>query len=396
VRFSAALRSAVVVSAAVIAAGPAVAQIRFDGITTFDPGVAEIEAAFDVERGRPGGFAVLHAKLRDATGRQADAPLRVEADGGTVEAPVRVGPGVYTARVAVPLVLGARRSIIVLAAAGRGATTVTLPIGPGPAAAVEVDAPRDLPADGESRPLWIGVSDEHGNPSTEPPQVVVRRGTMVRAPVALAPGGWIVHYRPPRDTRAGEDVVRIRAGPATTSRILRLTPMVPVVSFGARGGVVFGTGAASPVLAGEAAAWRRVGKLHLGLVLGAAWWTNEIRRTVQGPGGPLELLWRRAWLPITLSAASRHALGSRVVATVSVGGGASVVTSRTALAGEPAVAETRVGPVATAGIELALRVGAGEPLVALQGAWLGDPGLGTIRGDARPVSMLLGYRLHAF
>lgn len=393
---SAALRSAVAVSAAAFGVSTAVAQGRFESAAAFERDVAEVEVAFDVERGRPGEFAVLRAKLRDAAGRPADATLRVEADGGTVEAPVRVGPGAYTARVAVPLVLGARRTILVLAAAGRGAASVTLPLGPGPAASVRVDPPGELLADGASRPLWVGVSDEHGNPSTEPPRMIAQRGTAVGGPVLLAPGGWIVHYRPPRDTRGGEDVVRIVAGAAATTTTLRLAPMRPVLSFQGRGGVVFGTGDPSPAVGGEVATWRRVGRADLGLVLAATWWTNEIHRVVQGPGGALEAGWRRAWLPITLSAASRVGLGSRVMATASIGGGGSLVTSRTTLAGEPAVAQTRVAPVATAGLELALRLGAGEPLVAAQAAWLGDPGLDTIRGAARPLSVFLGYRLHAY
>ncbi len=392
---SAAFRSAVTVAFAAIAAGPAGAQSRSVTSPGIDRDVTEIEVAFDVERGRPGETAVLRARLRDAAGHPADAPLRVEVDGGTVEAPLRVGPGLYTARVAMPTVLGTRRALFVYAAAGQSAASASLPLGPGPAASLRVEAMGDLAADGADHSLWIGVSDAHGNPSTEAPRVLARRGS-VGVPVALASGGWMIPYRPPRDTRAGEDVVRIVAGRASASKTLRLVGMAPVLSVGARAGVVLGTGEPAPALGGEVATWLELGGLDLGLALAATAWVAESERTVPGPGGALVLDSRRTWLPVTLSVASRLGLGRRAVATFSLGGGGALVTSRTILAGAAAVTETGWAPVATAGLELALRVRSGEPFLGVQGLWLGDPHLDTLGGAAWPVSVFLGYRFHAY
>lgn len=392
---AAALRSAVVVAAAIIAGG-AGAQDRVAAALLEERDVASIDLKFvDVQRGRPGETAVLRARLRDAAGLPTDAPLRLEADGGTAGPPVRLAAGLYSARVALPTQLGTRRALLVVAAAGRATASVLLPLVAGPATAVVMKTPADLPADGTDHPIWIGVSDSHGNPSPEPPRVVARRGSVGEA-VPIATGGWIVHYRPPRDTRLGEDDVRIAAGAATTSAVIRLVPMRPVLSLDARGGVVFGTGAPAPALGVEVAAWHRLAGVDLGLLLAGSWWTTDRSEGLSGPGGPLEVGARRAWFPLTLSVASRLALGSRVIATVSAGGGGAMISTRTRLPGQPDVAEAGWAPVATAGLELALRVSSGEPLVAVQGAWIGDPGLDTLRGAARPVSVFLGYRFHAY
>jgi hypothetical protein len=393
---AAALRSAVAVAAAIIAGGGAAARDRVAAALLDERDVASIDLMFvDVQRGRPGETAVLRARLRDAAGLPADAPLRLEADGGSAGPPVRLAPGLYSAHVALPTQLGMRRALRVVAAAGRATASVTLPLVAGPAAEVVVKTPADLAADGADHPIWIGVSDSHGNPSPEPPRVEARRGSVGEA-VPIATGGWIVHYHPPRDTRLGEDHVRIAAGSAATSATIRLVPMRPVLSLDARGGVVLGTGAPAPTLALEAAAWHRLAGMELGLLLAASWWTTDRSEDVQGPRGPLEVGARRAWFPLTLSVGSRLELGSRVIATVSAGGGGALISTRTTLAGQPDVSEAGWAPVATAGLELALRVASGEPLVAVQGAWIGDPGLGTLRGAARPVSVFLGYRFHAY
>lgn len=391
---TAALRSAVVAAAAMIAVRPAGAQNRSVLPPVVESEVSDIEVAFDVARGRPGETAVLRARLRDAAGRPADAPLRVEADGGTVDAPLRVGPGLYTARVALPTVLGSRRALLVYAAAGRSAASASLPLGPGPAASLRVEAMGEVPADGAEHALWIGVSDAHGNPSAEAPSARALRGSVGDA-VPVASGGWMIPYRPPRDARAGEDVVRIVAGKASVSKTLRLAAMAPVLSLGARAGVVVGTGGAAPAIGCEAATWLELGGLDVGLELAATAWT-ESERTALGPGGDLALAARRAWLPVTLSVASRLELGRRAVATLSLGGGGALVTSRTTLAGEAAVSEMGWAPAVSAGLELALRVRAGEPLVGVQALWLGDPHLDTLRGTAWPISIFLGYRFHAY
>jgi hypothetical protein len=392
VRHAAALGLVVVPLATVIAAGRAGEQAP--PREALPAAVFQVEISFDVETGQAGETAGLRARLRDAAGRAVDAPLRIESDGGTVGEPVRIGKGSYTARVDLPAVLGGRQSLLVTASAGQGWASATLPLAPGPVASLRVQPPTALAADGGDYPLWIGVFDAHGNPSAEAPRAEVRRGS-VGEPAGLAPGWWMIRYRPPRDARRGEDVLQVAAGPATASTTLQLAPMVPVIWIGARGGVVLGTDGPAPAVGGEASSWLELGPLDMGLVLGATWWSAESHRLVRASGRDLDLRSRRAWLPVTLSAASRHALGARVVATLSAGGGGALVTSRTTLADQPAVSEAGWAPIASAGVELALPMRTGEPFAAVQGAWIGDPHLDTLRGATRSISLFAGYRFHA-
>lgn len=356
--------------------------------------MSQVELAFEVERGRAGETALLVALLRDATGRAVDAPLQVRADCGVVNEPTRIERGIYAARIELPRVLGGRRTLLAVASAGASSGSAALPLGPGPAASVRVEVPADVAADGAARALWIGVADAHGNPSSEAPRAEARRGSLGDA-VPLASGGWMIRYRPPRDTRAGEEVLRVLAGPAEASTTLRLAPMRPALSFGARAGVVFGTGGPAAAFAGEAAARLATRPLDLTLLLAATWWSTERRDALPASGGELALRSRQAWLPVTVAVGSRHALGARALATISMGAGGAFVTSRAELSGQPAVSELGWAPVATAGVELALRLRVGEPFAALQGVWIGDPHLDTLRGAARPILLLAGYRFHA-
>lgn len=356
--------------------------------------VSEIQLAFDVERGVAGGGAILRVLLRDAAG-PVDAPVRVLADGGEIDEPVRAGPGAFTVRVAVAPVLGAKRALLVIAAAGNLTASATLPLAPGPPALLRVEPPADLAADGAAHPLWVTVVDAHGNLSPEVPRAEALRGS-VSDPVSLASGGWMLRYRPPRDTRRSEDVLRLSAGPATSSATLALRPMVPTLSIGARGGAVVGTSRAAPAFGAEATTWLEAWSLELGVSLGAAWWTRESRGSVRVAGGDLELRSRRAWVPLTATAALRHSLGGRVAATFSAGGGAALVTSRTTLADQPTVAEAGWAPAAAAGLEIALRQRVGEVFVGAHGWWIGDAALETVRGAAWPIFLHLGYRFHAY
>jgi hypothetical protein len=382
--------------AGIVAARPACAQGSPRTAPPTSREVTRIELAFDVDRGLAGGTAVLRVLLRDAAGRATDAPLRVLADAGTVEEPERAGPGVYTARVTLPPVLGARRALLVIASAGSGSASVALPLAPGPAALLRVELPAGLAADGAVHPLWITVSDAHGNPASEVPRAEALRGS-VSEPVSLASGGWVIDYRPPRDTSRGEDVLRLVAGAAASSTALPLAPMVPILSIAARGGAVLGTDRPAVAFGAEAVTWfeARPLDLDIGLALAATWWGDGSRSAVQSSGGDLDLNTHHSWLPLTLSVALRRALGARAVGTLLLGGGAALVTSRAALAGQPALSEAGWAPVASAGVEIALRQRVGEVFAGAQGAWIGGAGLDTLRGTAWPIFLHLGYRFHA-
>jgi hypothetical protein len=357
--------------------------------------VSEIQLGFDVPKGHPGERVVVTARLRDAGGRARDAALRLDPDAGTAEPPARVSAGVYKVRLTLPTALANRRSLLVIASAGQAVASVALPLSPGPAATLTVEAPPDLHADGANHPLWVGVRDAHGNPAIEPPRVTVTRGALGQ-PEPLATGEWMVDYRPPRNSRGGEDVVSVTAGAAVRSQPIALAPVPALVTVSPRAGVVTGAGGTGLAVGADAAVWPLDLPPSLGVVLGVMWWGARDSGSVAGPAGALELRTSRSWLPITLSAAARQRLGARATLTLSAGGGVAHVASRTTLSGQPAIAESAWAPVALAGVELAYPTRLFVPFVELRGGWVGDPSLDTVRGAAWPVMLLLGSRFDAY
>lgn len=384
--------------AALAAGAPsAAAQSPSGGARSAEAAAAEVtqlELSFDAPEGRPGAVVQVTARLLDAAGRPRDATLRLEADAGALEGPSRRSPGVFAARLTVPALLGSRRTILVVANAGAAVATAVLPLTAGPAASIQVEAPTDLPADGANHPLWISVADAHGNPSDEPPRLTADRGALGE-PVPVGPGGWMIDYHPPRSAAGGRALVRVQAGAAVGSRVLELRPVPASLTLAPKVGVVFGAGGPAFAAAADVATWFEAGGVELGVVLGVAWWGDRSTGAVSAPGGSLDLRFRRGWLPITLSVASRHPLGGRVEATFHLGGGGALVTSRADLAGQPRISRSGFAPAVIAGAELALRTRFGAPFVEVRGGWLGDPRLDTVRGAAWPVLLLLGARFDA-
>lgn len=358
--------------------------------------VTELELGFDAQQARAGGQVELTIRLRDPAGRARDGTLRVDVDAGTIDRPVRVSLGVYTARITVPRVLGGRRSLLVVAGAGRAAASTTLPLVSGPAASLRVEPPDDLAADGANHPIWIGVSDMHGNPSAEVPRVTVARGSLGE-PVPIGLGEWMVDYHPPRRSASSEVLVRVQAGTAVASHPVRLAPVPATLTVSPRAGVVLGT-AGGPTLAvgAEAGGWATLGSANLGLLLAVDWWGAKDTSDIRAPSGTIDLRSSHMWLPVTLSLASRHPLGARGTLTFSLGGGAALVMSRAELSGQPRISETAWTPTALAGAAVSMQTGFGAPFAELRGGWLGDPGLDTFRDSAWPVMFLLGSRFDAY
>ncbi len=357
--------------------------------------VTELQIAFDVPKAPAGARVAVTARLRDSAGRPRDAALRLEADAGVIDAPVRVSQGVYTAQITVPTALGNRRSLLVLGAAGQAASSVTLPLASGPAAVLSVEAPADLPADGATHPLWIGVADAHGNASDEPPRVLVTRGEL-GDPVPIALGEWMVDYRPPRTSWGGEDVVSVKAGTAERSQTLALAPVPAVFTLSPGAGLVIGTGGPALAFTADVAMWLPEGPPALGLVVGMAWWSTSESNGAATTAGALDLRNRRAWLPVTVSVAARQALGNRGIVTLSFGGGGALVWSKATLAGQPEISESGWAPIAMAGVQVAFRTRFGAPFAEVRGGWMGAPHLDTLRGAAWPVMFLLGSRFDAY
>ncbi len=379
--------------------GASLAQAKGSGPSSAALAAAEVtklELAFDAQEAKAGGQVEVTARLRDSAGRARDGALKVDVDAGTVDKPVRVSSGVYTARISVPSALGGRRSLLVVAGAGQAAASATLPLVSGPAASLKVEPPQDLTADGANHPLWIGVTDSYGNPSAERPLVTAEYGALgVPQPIGL--GEWMVDYYPPRRSSEGEELVRVRVGSAVAAQPIRLAGTAAILTVAPRAGVVLGiAGGPTLALGAEAAAWAMVGPADLGLVLAIDWWGAKDTNRIQAPAGTIDLESRHMWLPVTLSVASRHPVGARGTVTFSLGGGAALVTSRAELPGQPKIKESGWTPTAMAGVGISWRTRFGSPFAEVRGGWLGDPSLDTLRDSAWPVMLLLGSRFDAY
>lgn len=356
----------------------------------------ELELSLDAAEAHPGDAVLLTARLRGPDGRARDAAaVEVEVDAGTAAAPVRVSQGTYTCRLTAPTALGGRSSLMVVVSAEGAAASAALPLRPGPARALEVEAPEALAADGQRHPLWIGVTDAHGNPAADPPRITADRGE-VAEPVRLGAGRWLVEYRAPRSAWAGEDVVRASAGAAQATRALPLEAVPAALTVSPRAGVVLGGGGPALALGADAAAWVASGPLPIGAVAGLAWWGVREDAVAWAPRAGLDLRAERSTLPVTLSLAARTALGARGTLTLSLGGGAARVSSRARLAGQPELAGSGWAPAATAGLELAFRARLAAPFAEVRGYWIGDPRLDTVRGAAWPVLLAVGARFDAY
>ncbi|ABC82604.1 hypothetical protein [Anaeromyxobacter dehalogenans] len=355
----------------------------------------ELELSFEAREALPGDEVLLVARLRGADGRGRDAALTVEVDAGVAKGPLRISRGVYTCRITAPTTLDARTSLVVIATAEGTAASAAIPLRPGPARAIAVDVPEDLAADGGRHPLWIAVTDAHGNAVAEEPRLTAGLGS-VSEPVPLGGGRWLAEYRAPRSAWAGEDVVRASAGAASASRALPLRAVPAVLTVSPRAGVMLGGGGPALALGADAAAWRAAGPLDLGVVAAIAWWGVREDGIAWAPRAGLDLRADRATLPLTLSLAARTGLGTRGTATLSLGGGAARVSSSTRLAGQPELSESAWAPAATAGLELAFRSRLGAPFAEVRGYWLGAPRLDTVRGAAWPLLLSAGVRFDAY
>ncbi|ACG74147.1 conserved hypothetical protein [Anaeromyxobacter sp. K] len=355
----------------------------------------ELELSFEPREARPGDEVLLTARLRGADGRGRDAAVTVEVDAGAANGPLRVSLGVYTCRITAPTTLGTRTSMVVVATAAGAAASAALPLRPGPARAIALEVPEGLGADGGRHPIWIAVTDAHGNPVADEPRLAAARGG-IGEPVPLGTGRWLAEYRSPRSAWAGEDVLRASAGPASVSRPLPLRAVPAVLTVSPRAGVILGGGGPALALGADAAAWRGAGRLALGVVAAVAWWGVREDGVAWAPRAALDLRVDRTTIPLTVSLAARAGLGARGTATLSLGGGAARVSSRTRLAGQPELGQAAWTPAASAALELAFRTRIGAPFAELRGYWLGDPGLDTVRGAGWPVLLSAGVRLDAY
>jgi hypothetical protein len=359
--------------------------------------VAALRIEVDHDRALPGSPVTILVRASDRWADPTDADVVLSSTVGEVSAPIRVERGTYRARLVVPTSLPAERAASIVARAGDVVERSTLAISPGPPATVVVDAPETVAANGAAGAiLLVRVADEFGNPAEVVPTAEATRGE-VRAAVLERPGLYRIAYTPRRLARDGDEVVRVRASDVTATTAMRLVaPATTRFALAPKGGFVLAAGRFRPTLGAELSAWRRVRGEELGLVVEGAWWTFARRDDLRiGAGGATSFSGDQSWLPITGALAWKRPLGSRASASVAVGGGAARVSTRAALAGQPTISRAGWAPAAAAAASLAWWFFRDELFVGVRGAWIGDPGLPTLRGSALPLLLDVGYRFHA-
>jgi hypothetical protein len=358
---------------------------------------ADLRIDFDRGRGFPGELVSARVRLRDARGRPTDAPVILESDFGELRAVDRVERGHYRVSLKLPETLPPRGGILVLARTETGAVraSAVLPVVPGPAASLRLEAPDRIRADGVSRyRIEIAVRDAFGNPAEEPPEAHATHGE-VRTALAVERGRWVIEYRPRRIAGDVSDVVTVQAGAIRGTHALRLTGTDAWLGLAPRIGVALGSGGTGLAIGASASAWQRRAAGRLGLRIDGGWWTAGRSSSLDAPGGVVRLSGDRSYLSLTAALAWEQPLWRRTSGSLSLGGGVARVSSTSRLTGQPAVSEAAWAPTATAALAIGVRAWRGSPFLELRTSWIADPDLATVRGSVWPILLQAGYHFDA-
>jgi hypothetical protein len=332
------------------------------------------------------------ARIRDAAGNLTDAKLTLDSDLAKLGKPVRFERGVYSALVTVPpgmlgvFTITAHADQAVASASFSGAPAVaTIRVAPqGPFRAESTST-------GPFVVLDIWVVDASGNPMTEPPRGSGGLGQFGEAN-RLAPGHFVLPYRPPRIFEDTTEQVVITAGPASTTVKLELLARRNSLTAGVKAGLAAVAGALGPAVGLEGGAWTQVGRSHLGLVLDGSWWMQSNSSTAMVGTTASTYSATQHHPSILLSAAWRTRLPGRWMLWATVGGGGGLVTNSAKVEGQPTVSESGFAPVVSGSLSVTPRRGSGAFFLEGRATWFGDPGLSTLSGTSTTLLALLGYR----
>jgi hypothetical protein len=171
--------------------------------------------------------ATVTARVLDAAGNPAPAPLELEADAGTLAQAEEVGPGAVAARLRLPERFGGRQAVVVSARASTVGISGSraLPLQPGPAGSAVFSPDRGVVlADGRAEKLFtLAVRDRFENPVPGRPTLSAARGSVLAVDSA-GPGSWRVRYRPRAVTARTEERLVAEVGGARGEAELLLVP----------------------------------------------------------------------------------------------------------------------------------------------------------------------------
>ena len=335
------------------------------------------------------------ARVLDVAGNPTESAMNVIARPGAVLEWERTGRGRYTGRVQVPKRRTGRQDLEVkVVAAGPLVATRTVPLLPGPARQVKVEAENGLYADGRSHELRISLLDQEGNrvDVKGPVAVVAVRGS-VGEPTRHAPGSFRLEYRASLATEDFDDLVVARAGPLEGEARLRVRARGGAVVFAPKVGFTLGRGTLrSPSAGAELGFWTRSLGQGFGLVLDGQVFTFRRTDTVQG----ISLESSATFVALEASLAWRRPLAGWML-WLGAGGGAVNVSSKVSgIAGQADLSGGSWVPAAHASLGWGRPLGPGIPYGEVRLAWQADPGRGPVRGSLESLTFNLGYRLDVF
>jgi hypothetical protein len=255
---------------------------------------ASIAVSFDRQELVAGEEVLVTARVLDAAGNPAPAPVELEADAGSLSPSEEAGPAAIAARLRAPPRFEERRAVTVHASVPEagisGARALALESGPAASAAFS-PARRVVRADGQAEVVFaLVVRDRFENPVSSLPAFTASRGRVLGIEEAGA-GRWRVRYRADAVTAPAEERLVAEVGSARGEAELLLAPpgrelsvLVAAGGAAALGGSGWGPRVA---LAGER---RWLGAVRLLPSVDAAWRLElegmGLRRERRAAGGP--------------------------------------------------------------------------------------------------------------
>lgn len=356
--------------------------------------VAEIYIEPDAELVRAGDAVGVLVLLVDATGTPVDAAgVVLEALHGDVGPLERVSEGAHHAVLTVPQVLPRPRAVMLFARGGRRSAERLVPLEAGPAREVEIAGPAAVRVEAATGLLLsASVVDAFGNAADDEARAEGGAGPLPTRRVA--PGLWMIEYRPTPVVDEGEDVVVVEAGPARGRRTLRLTRRARYLAAAPWVGLVLGAPSGLAVGASASARWRATPN-ELALLVDVGWWRLAERADVALGGRRAEFSGERTYVPLTVGFGGSRRVARRLSATLGAGGGAALVSSTVRVAGLPTVEETRWAPAFAAAGGVAWDLARGAAFLEARWTWVGGQDLSTLAGASRASLLVAGYRYDA-
>jgi hypothetical protein len=326
--------------------------------------------------------------VTDEGGNPTDAPASLFANPGEVVKWTRVGTGRYLGLVQVPRHRAGHENLELEVVSGSLTARRRLPLLPGPARHVSVEARDELFADGRAREIHVVVLDANDNcvDVDARPSVRAERGEL-GSPARNGCGRYRVAYRAPLGASDFDARIHVSVGSLRSAGSLRVRALGGGVVLAPKIGFTLGEGGLSSFGGGGEVGLWLPSSVGLGVVLEARAFTFDRTDTVQA----LQVRSEATFVALEASLAWRRP-GLGGMAWLGAGGGAVSSSATVSASGQPDLREQVWAPSAHASAGWGTPLGPGIPFGEVKLGWRGDPGRGPLRGALRSVTFSVGYR----